>query len=515
MRIYSEDCEFYPENFRILKFYVDTLLFAWHGEKLKVFPYGDGDVGSKPRTLLAPGEVLNVQSYDDRIFITCKSHGIHKLSKNYQFVQLSSSGIGIGAKFYQVLTVKDDYVCLVNKQAKTLRSLLKYDPIDGAVPSAIGLIADNVDDELLTVLLEGAVDQTELCIFSTGYEIYKITSDAVKIIHSSNCPISGIVEVKKSGKLACLLYITNKNTAILMHAEGGDLVFEKIHVNHRVKTAYAYVDEISRNIVWMIHSDGVNTYKSKKILGKHSVISTELTERNITCLSNYNSEVLGLRSTGELVRLDLSVETLVDSGDDDFVKMKLEMLEGTDSIIESICDRVEELQSLDIQLIDLQSALKRINIAACKQAISTAPKLNANKTADGTIISCKFGYIPEQTKLSFSLKSAGRKIFSTKRVTEDGGSVELTVPTSVLSESADITVDLITLADADYSWCILKNCTKDIDDGKVRKRTSTDDRNSFVDSKLAALKNLKIKDKLDIEKLDAIKSRTRKEFNCI
>lgn len=520
MRIFSKDQnDFYSENFDILLFYSETLLFVWHGDRLKVFPYNDTEGVGSPRLLKAPGEVKNVQSFDERIFVTCSPSGVYKLSKNYQFALLSSTAIGIGARFYHVLRLEDEYISLGDKQSKTSRLLLKHKAVDGARIRIAGVVEETVDDHLFFVLLEGAINEKELCILSNGNEIYKITQNAIKIIYNCSSPIVDIVEVKENDKLKGFLYMTNKSTAILMYAKNDDLVFEKIEMNQNLKTAYAIFDGVSESTVSIVHSDGKKTYISRKILGDDSIESTELNERNILCLRIHNSKIFGLTSTGELVLVDPTMnQTSAKIKRDDFVKLKHEMLEGTDSIVEAICDKIIELQSLDNELLDEQNALKRINLVACQQNISAIPDLRLHKIANQTFVNCKLACsIPEKCQLSFSVKSGGRKIFTTKKVVENNTDIELPVPDSMLSEISEVSTDLITLAEEDYSWCFIKNCIKGREgNDQVQDQIQiSDDKINFVNTRLDVLKTFKIKDQLDLIKLNSMKNSIRKEFKII
>ncbi|XP_046737519.1 uncharacterized protein LOC124406207 [Diprion similis] len=513
MRIYSEGGDFIPEHFDILRFYGETLLFAWHADKLKVWNYDDPACDSIPRTLLPPGEVKCVQSFNERIFITCVPSGVYKLAKNDQFLLLSRSAISIGAKSNEVFSLMEGYIKLIDKQGKTSKLILKHEPKDGATTLFVGL-GDNVDNDLLAVLLEKSVGNSDLCMFSNGYDIYKITRDMVKILYNSSSPVVDVLKINKNGKVASLLYVTKKKAVILMYAKDKELRFEKIKINNEVKTAFASIDEVSENVVWIIYSDGTKTYKTRKVLGNDNLKSVELSAKNITCLRSHGSEILGLTSSGELVTVEAKLDEKFDDTDvkDKFVNLKPEMLEEIDSIVDETCQKVKELQSIDDELLERQNILKRIGMATCEQNI-LVPKLRVRKTAKQIVLNCEFEQsMPEKCLLSLSVKACGRKIFVTKQVTANEKQFELPVPDSMLDRESDVTTDLITLAEEGSSWCLIKDCVKDTA-GHQPKSQIPEHKINFLNARLAALRNLKSDGNLDIAKLNSIKNSVRKEFN--
>ncbi|XP_015518774.2 uncharacterized protein LOC107223575 [Neodiprion lecontei] len=513
MRLYSEGGDFIPEHFDILQFYGETLLFAWHANKLKVWNYDDAAGDSTPRTILVPGKVECVQSFNERIFVTCSTSGVYKLAKNYQFAVLSKSAIGIGAKFYQVFRLEEGYIYLIDKQEKTSKLLLKHKPKEGVTTRFVGL-GDKVDKDLLAVMLEESVGDGEICIFSNGYEIYKIAQNSVKILYSSSSPIVDVVKIEKNEKVTSLLYVTKKNAVILMYAKDNELRFEKVKVNNKVKTAYAIMDEVSENVVWIIYSDGTKTYKIRKVLDNDNLKSVELSEKNITCLCSHGSKILGLTSSGELVTVEARLDEKFNDTDDrdNFFNLKPEMLEEINSIVDETCRKVKELQSIDDKLLEQQNVLKRISMSTCEPNI-LVPKLRVEKRAKQTVLNCEFGQsMPEKCLFSLSVKCCGRKIFVTKQVAENEKQFELSVPDSMLDHELDVTTDLITLAEEGSSWCLIKNCVKDTAGHQPESQIS-ERKINFLKARLTALQNLKVENNLDIAKLNSIINGVRKEFN--
>ncbi|XP_012250868.2 uncharacterized protein LOC105683096 [Athalia rosae] len=516
----SEHDEFSPKSFEALDFYDERLLFTWNGNRTRI-SWLEKEDELRSRILLAPRDIRKIQSFSGRVFVTCKPYGVYKLSKAYQFALLSPTAIGIGAQFYQVLTLKDEYIYFGDKQNKVSKLLIKFDQKKSdVIPCVVGMVSEEIDDQLLGALREESdMAHNEFCVLTNGYEIFKITSNGVKILYSSPYPIIDIEKVKKRKKVACLLFVTNTSDAILMYPRNGDLIFEKFEVDQKLETVCACCDEKSDKVVWLIHSDGKRTYRSRKVFGEYSIDSVELKEKNILCIRHYDSKILGLDSSGEIIGIDPKIaENSDDSGDEDFVKLKPEMLKGTKEIVEAICDKVKELQSYNEKLLSEQNALKRINLVAIKQKIPIKSRMGWRKIGNHNFVNFDLSAsVAENCQLSVSLKSGGRKIFSTKRVTGNRTNIELPIPDFIILENSTIDTDLITSANESFCWCFVKNCIKNNEDDESDVRTDklNCDKTNLTMAGLTALRNLNSEETVDIEKLDAIMNGVRKAVNGV
>lgn len=123
------NADFAPRDFIVCDFYGVETCFCWNANDLKllVFPYEAGSSSAHNiRVFSTPAPIQQIQCFDGRVFVLCAPQGVYKLARSGVFALLSTSALGMGAEFYEVLVARENDIHLDNKQTKDSRLLFKY-----------------------------------------------------------------------------------------------------------------------------------------------------------------------------------------------------------------------------------------------------------------------------------------------------------------------------------------------------------------------------------------------------
>lgn len=197
--------------------------------------------------------------------------------------------------------------------------------------------------------------------------------------------------------------------------------------------------------------------------------------------------------------------------DNDFVDMKLDMMQGTEIIVDKICEKAKELQHLNDMLQEKKDILKRINMFAYEKHEKYCPMMNIKKLANKTYLEARFrDVLPVNSQVVLTANCGDRTTFCIKNVISSETQINLPLtPPSVL-KAVDVNVELITYNPREEAVCLIKDFIKDPD--RTDQGNLSPQKENFIRLKIRALENLINEGKFTMELLSEMKNNIRAEM---
>lgn len=201
---------------------------------------------------------------------------------------------------------------------------------------------------------------------------------------------------------------------------------------------------------------------------------------------------------------------------DNNVELRADMFGNADQIMRRICSKSEELGKLYEKLASEQDKLRRINMYAYNRKVEANPQIEMCKLWDRSYVSLSVPEkLPKNTHVVFTVNSGDHSTFCVKEVMETMFTVNVPVDKGRVSHSSTVSIDLITLMNKETPWCIVQDfitCPLQ----KVRKRSKREiDKTTFIEAKIALLRNLMAERKLTLDKLSEVKKDVRAELEFL
>ncbi|XP_076300929.1 uncharacterized protein LOC143219043 [Lasioglossum baleicum] len=508
--------EFVPKHFIICTFYGVETCFCWHEDKVVIFPYTNDDFVST-EVLTAPAPIKSIQCFASRIFFICFPHGVYKLSRDREFAVLSKSAIGMGTVFYEVLTPRNKYLYLDNKQNMMNKLLLQLSPreSDSGRLSVCTLNAENTTQQFMQTVTKNDSNVENLCILAIGKKILTLINETVQIVYNSIYPVRDIIPVQADSKIASLLLPTNGDSVVVMHSKDDTLTFEKIFLGVNVQTICAGYDLSTMDSLWLVYSDKCKLYYGKKqLLKPDSVQRFSVQDNSISCLRYYNPNIiLGLTVNKELVEFPIDeVEKVLSMEQDTFIGLSADMLKGTGLIMDKIYKGTQEIHTLNNRLQAEEERLKRINLYAHKQKVQFSPNISLHRIANLLLLSVTFlDNLPKDSWVVFNVKFENETTFCMKKVEDQETVVDIYIPDGKTVNSLQVATDLITLKEEGRPWCLIRNYViYPLREKKKRKKPRLGATDS-INSKIAMLEKLLQDGTINMKTLSDIKRNVRRE----
>lgn len=502
---------FVPKTFILNTFYGEETCFCWNEDKLVIFSYKNND-SVFVNTITAPAPIKNIQFFGGRAFLICIPQGIYKLRRNRKFAVLNTSAIEMGTTFYEVLTPKNKYLYLYNKQNLTSKQLFQFssEESDSHVLCVYPVNSENATEQFIKILTKTDSTVENLCVIAIGKRVLTLLNNIVRIIYNSVYSISDIIPVRTYLKVDALLLVTDADI-ILMHAKDNELVFENIPLGTNVQTICASFSDFSKDTLLFVYSAESKLYYGQKQLSEDNILQTRVEDKNFLCLQCYDSKtIVGLTTDKQLVEFSMdTVGKMLSTKNDALINLSFDMLKGTDLIMDRIYKGAEELDRLNKVLIIEKDKLKRINLYAHKHKEKFRPKIIVHKTANGSLLSASFGNkLPKDSWIVFNLKSECQNIFCIKKVVDEETLVDISISEGWPANSLQIAIDLITLKDDRYSWCLIRNYVTDpLYEEKKRKMIFINA--GFVKARIATLESFLREGNIDMKELSKIRKCVR------
>ncbi|XP_076651011.1 uncharacterized protein LOC143358049 [Halictus rubicundus] len=508
--------ELVPKHFIICTFYGVETCFCWYEDKVIIFPYTNDDFVST-EVLTAPAPIKSIQCFASRVFFICSPHGVYKLSRDREFAVLSKSAIGMGTVFYELLTPRNKYLYLDNKQNMMNKLLLQLSPeeSDSSRLSVCTLNVENTIQQFMQTITKNDSNIENLCILAIGKKVLTLINETVQIVYSSIYPIRDIIPVQADSKVASLLLLTNKDSVVVMHSKNDTLTFEKIFLGVNVQTICAGFSLSTMDSLWLVYSDESKLYFGKKqLLKPDSVQRFSIQNSSFPCLRYYNSKIiLGLTMNKQLVKFSIDeVEKELSVEQDTFIGLSEDMLKGTNFIMDKIYKGTQEIQTLNNMLQAEEERLKRINLYAHKQKVQFSPNISLRRIANLLLLSVTFfDNLPKDSWAVFNVKFENETTFCIKKVEDQETIVDIYIPDGKTVSSLQVATDLITLKEEGHPWCLIRNyVVYPLREKKKRKKPRLDTEN-FINSKITMLEKLLQEGNIDMKTLSEIKRNVRRE----
>lgn len=513
----STNSYFESKNFVIYTFYGKKTCFCWNEDKLVIFPYTNNNFTSvEVLTTLAP--IRSIQCFSSRIFITFIPQGIYKLSRDQEFAVLSKSAVGMGSVFYEVLTPRNKYLCLDNKQNMTHKPLfqLSSEKSDSSQFCTYPVNKENSTETFISAIVNNDPTIENLCVIVNEKKVFILFKETVHIVYNSIYFIKDIVPVQKNSKVDGLLFLTNTDVVILMYSKNNTLSFEKICLGAHMQAICASFSQLAEDTLWFVCSDESKLYYEKKQLLMDDIQRIRVQDKSFACLQCYDSKIiLGLTTNKQLVEFYAdAVERTLSMEHDTFINLHPDMLKGTTVIMDKIYKASQELHTLNEELTTEEDKLRKINLYAHKHKVRTYPKISVNRIANQLFLSASFhDTLPKNSWIILTLKLECQKIFCMKKVVDQETVVDIRVPEDKAADFLQCTIDLVTLKEEEHSWCLIRNYVIDSPLEKGRKKKTRSNKANFINSKITMLENFIKEGNIDMKKLSEIKQSVRKELN--
>ncbi|TGZ32337.1 Uncharacterized protein DBV15_07212 [Temnothorax longispinosus] len=353
MYIVLDDEDIVPRHFAVCDFYGVETCFCWDDDRLVIFPYVNNEsteATRDARILTTPGPVKKVQFFGSRAFLICAPQGAYKILRSGKFALLSKKALDVGNEYFQVLVAHSNCVYLDNKLDKSSSLLFPLVPNASETVCTFPLNTASTEPQLVSCFTAGwKTEGNRWCVVAHDRKLYALRNRKrypVQLVYTSDVAIVDILPVKRRDKVTGLLLLTkHANAVILVHGKDNELVFEKINLGENLRHRVALCASFSlcmENIVWLVYCDRSRTYYLRKELFVDAVQDVRVEERTFTCVH-------------------------------DNIPLHTGMFERTDIIMEKICAKVKELNTLCESLTDEQDKLKRINLYAAKQKLQISP----------------------------------------------------------------------------------------------------------------------------------------------
>lgn len=512
-----------PRDFIVCEFYGVETCFCWNVNHLKllVFPYAAGSSSAcDVRVFSTPAPIRQIQCFDGRVFVICAPQGVYKLARSGVFALLSTSALGMGAEFYEVLVAKENDIHLDNKQSKDSKPLFKY-PVSSNTTEevhSLPLIPADTKEQFLECFMGNRQEKRNICLIGYGRKLFAWTGDIVQLIYANVAgTISRIAPIVQGNKVAGVLLLVNMDRVILMHSKDRDLIFQEVWLERDIRytsTLCAGFSLEPENILWIVYCDQSKLYYMKKELFTDKVQETKVEEKTFTCMQYYKSNViLGLLDSKELV--ELSVESVKKPLPiDNSIELHADMFQNTDSIMQNICDKVKELDKLYERLTNEQDKLRRIQLYTYNQRIEVNPQIEVCRLWNHSYLTLNISEkLPKNSHVMFTFNSKHQSTFCMKKVTETTFTMKMPVNDSKVLCSSTVNMDLITLVNKETPWCIIQNFITCAPQKEARTRSKKEtDKIAFIEAKIASLQNLIAKQDLNMTTLSEIKKIIRAEL---
>ncbi|OAD52038.1 hypothetical protein WN48_03330 [Eufriesea mexicana] len=478
----TTDTYFLPKNFIIHTFYGERTCFCWDKNKFIIFPYTNNNKVFAT-VLTAPALIKTIQCFTDRIFVVCIPQGIYKFTREQKFAVLSKNAIGMGTVFYEVLTPRNKYLYLDNKQKMTNKMLFK--------------------------LSSNEIDSSKLCVYplnvDNGLKLFTLINETLQIIYNSIYPIKDIIPVQKSSKIDGLLLIGNTDVITIIHSKDNMLVSQTIYLRIKIQAICAGFSQFSENTLWIVYSSESKLYYATKQLLPNIIHQTKVQDKRFVCLQTYDSKlILGLTMNKQLVDFSIdTVERILSLETDTIINLHYNMLEGATLIMDKIYKEEDKL--------------RRINLYAHKQKIRLCPKIMINHITNQLFLSANFqNMLPKNSWVILNVKSGCKNLFSMKKVIDQETTVDLYIPKDLTVNFSQIGIDIIAFKDERYPWCLIRDYIINPHFEQTKKRRTRQNSNSinydFVNSKIVILQTLIQEKNVNIKKLSEIKKSLRKQL---
>ncbi|XP_053976989.1 uncharacterized protein LOC128875435 [Hylaeus volcanicus] len=511
----TTDDSFVPKSFILDTFYGEYTCFCWNDDKLSIFPY-TADSPVSIDVLTAPAPIKNIQCFEGRIFVICIPQGIYKLSREREFAVLSKSAIGMGTVFYEVLTIRNKYLYLDNKQLMTSKLLLQLSLEESNLTNLCiyPMNSKSATEQFIRAITNKDSIVENLCVIAVGKRVLILANESVQIIYDSIYSIRDIVPVYRNSKIDGLLLITATDVVIVIHSKNDTLTFEKISLQTNVQAICASFSLLTEDTLLLLYSDEYKLYCGKKLLLTDNILRIKIQDQNFACLQYYDFEtILGLTLDKQLVAFSTDVvEKTLSVENDTFIDLNADMLKNTDLVMDKIYKGTQTLHRLNEELIREEDKLRRINLYAHKHKVRFCPKFTIHRIANKSFLSANFDNIlPKNSWIILKLTFECQNIYCMKKVVDQETIVDIHIPEGKSVNVMQVAIDLITLKDEGYSWCLIKNyVTQPVPEKNKRKTRS--EKTNFINSKIAAIQNLIKEGNIDMRKLSEIKKTVRKQF---
>ncbi|XP_076229229.1 uncharacterized protein LOC116431448 [Nomia melanderi] len=507
--------EFVPKQFIIYTFYGEETCFCWNEDKVVIFPYTNDNFVSA-EVLTAPAPIRSIQCLAGKILFTCIPHGIYKLLKDRKFAVLSKTAIAVGTLFYEVLKPRNKYLYLDNKQDKTNKLLLQLPPEenDSRKLCTYALSVENATEQFIGTLAKPNCNVEHLCIVAMGKRILILMRETVQIIYNSIYSIRDIIPVQIDSKVGALLFLTNNDNIIIMYSKNDTLAFEKIFIGGNIHSLCAGFSRLTENALWFVYSDESKLFYGRKQLSSiDNVQRLSVQDNSFCCLQHYNSKViLGLTMDKQLTEFSTdTIEKTLSLEHDVFINLHPDMLNGTNLIMDKIYKGTQEIHTLNKTLQAEEDKLKRINLYAHKCKIHLCPKMLLHRIANLLFLSVTFSNLPKNSWVILNVKCKNENIFCMKKVEDQETIVDVHIPEGKAVNFSQVSIDLVTLKDKGYSWCLIRDYVTYARHEKNKKKRTRSDKTSLINSKIAMLENFIQEGNIDMKTLSEIKRKVRKE----
>lgn len=507
------------QNFVICEFYGIETCFCWNASKLIIFPYRNDCLTHNLQVVSTPSPIKKIHPFDGRIFLICIPHGIYKLSRTNEFVILSKNAVGIGTEFWEVLILKKNGIYLDNKQTKSSKLLLQY-PVTlnntGNI-CTFPLILKNSEKRFIKCLTNLEEPENNLCIIGYDKKLFVLMKDTIQLIYTSDDIILNIIPVKRENQIAGLLLSMYTNVVLLMHCQDNNLVFEEIYLTRNIENISAlcagFFNLQMENTLWILYCDESELYFVKKELFKDAQVAKvkENAACIFLCMQHYNSNViLGLSGHKELLEFSLEAlenSLLLNSN----VNLCTNMFERTDILMDNICRKTKDLNTLNKILEDEYNTSRRINLYAYKEKFQITPHIELFKLWNYHYLILNIGDIlPKNSYIMFSFNSKRQNIFCLKKTAEPFN-VKMPIDESKISYYSKVNMDLITLVNEEAPWCLTRNFVNCPLKDHKRKKRSRQDKTVFINAKIISLQCLIAERDFNMAKLSEMKEIIRRE----
>ncbi|XP_044003124.1 uncharacterized protein LOC122848827, partial [Aphidius gifuensis] len=505
------NCDLSLQDFDVVDFYGTLTCFAWQDKRLITFTYEsiDNKLVRPKKTITLPNNIKNIVNYSGRVFVICKPSGIYKLSRDYKLGLLSKTGLGLGSAYHSVLIPKDDWLHADDKLSKTSELLF---PLSKINISILSLNSSTTNDKFKK-LLNPKNSNTDICLIANDKKLFSLTNQGAELIYASEISILNLITIKNNIEDCGIALISDCQTIIVSHiTNDNQLIFKEIIFDFNI-SLYSLEFIQDNQEIFIVYADNVKVNLAKLKFGLNAIDNNSIVSNlNIISLKKRNDKLIGLSNDGKLV--EIIVDTMATNNTENnsninnqnYCKLDQGMLKCAGVIMDTICERVKELNNINEKLLIHKDVLNRVNIYSHKKNICHIPTIQINKTAGNLYLCVKFNtQLPKNSKIFVNIMSQGQNIFSSKTVKGSITVLELPIKDEMIDSDLNVSFDLVTLYNEEKPWCIVKNCIQELQ----KSNDKTNDKKKFLNAKYDTLKKLIDDDKIDMKKIINIKNSLR------
>ncbi|XP_078032995.1 uncharacterized protein LOC144467885 [Augochlora pura] len=409
------------------------------------------------------------------------------------------------------------HLYLDNKKDLSSRLLLQLSPeeTDSSKLSTYTVNAENTTQQFMHTISKNDSSIENICVIAIGKKVLTLTNETVQIIYNSIYTIRDIIPVQIDSKIAGLLFVTSGDSVVVLHSTGDKLSFEKILLGVNVQTICAGFSLSTMDSLWLVYSDESKLYYGRKqLLQADNVQRFSIENNSYPCLRYYNAEIiLGLSANKQLMTFPINaVEKVISTEQDTFIGLNLDMLRGTDLIMDKIYKGTQEIHKLHNDLEAEEDKLRRINLYANKEKVQYSPNIVLHRVANLFFLSATFGDIfPKDCWVIFNVKFENETAFCMKKVEDQETIINVRIPEDKMINSLQVQTDLICLKEEGHPWFLTRNYVICPHREKNRRKKAKVDRLDFINSKIDILNKFLQEGNINMKTLSDIKRSVRRE----